>query len=84
MPLLSIGIVTGRIVMKHAEHVSAGDRIRALLSIGSWLLLLGVLLLRQLASWRGRRPAYAVLAGALGILLVIVLYAARAMLGVGG
>ena len=84
VPLLSIGIVTGRIVMKHAEHVSAGDRIRALLSIGSWLLLLGVLLLRQFASWRGRRPAYAVLAGALGILLVIVLYAARAMLGVGG
>ena len=84
VPLLTIGIFTGRLAIKHAETVSTGDRIRALLSMGSWLVLLAVLLLRQFRSWRGRRPAYAVLAGALGILLVIVLYVARAMLGVGG
>jgi ABC-type uncharacterized transport system permease subunit len=84
LPLLTIGLVTGRLAIKHAETVSTGDRIRALLSMGSWLVLLAVLLLRQFRSWRGRRPAYAALAGALGILLVIVLYVARAMLGVGG
>jgi ABC-type uncharacterized transport system permease subunit len=84
LPLLTLGLVTGEMVQKHAESVSTGDRIRALLSIASWLLLLAVLLLRQFASWRGRRPAFAVLGGALGILLVIALYVVRAMLGVGG
>ena len=84
VPVLSLGILTGRIVVKHAETVSAGGRIRALLSISSWLLLLVVLLLRQFRGWRGRRAAYAALAGALGILLVIALYVGRAMLGVGG
>ena len=84
VPFLTIGILTGRIAIKHAEVVSAGDRIRAVLSIGSWLLLLAVLLLRQFKDWRGRKAAYAALAGALGILLVIVLYVGRAMLWVGG
>jgi ABC-type uncharacterized transport system permease subunit len=83
VPLLAIGIVTGRLAFQHAEAVSTGERIRAVLAIGSWLVLLVVLLLRQLRSWRGRRPAYAALVGALGILLVIILYVARAMLGVG-
>jgi ABC-type uncharacterized transport system permease subunit len=70
--------------MKVAESVTTGDRVRALLSLGSWALLIGVLALRQWRHWRGRRPAYLALAGALGILLVIALYAARAMLGAGG
>jgi ABC-type uncharacterized transport system permease subunit len=83
MPLLTIGVLTGQLVIKHAETVSVGDRIRAALSIGSWLLLLVVLFLRQFRSWRGRRPAYAALFGTVGILIVIVLYVARAMLGVG-
>ena len=83
LPLLTIGIFSGRLVIKHAEVVTAGDRVRAMLSIGSWLVLLAVLLLRQFSSWRGRRPAYVALAGALGILLVIMLYVGRAMFGVG-
>jgi len=84
LPLLTIGILTGRIAIHHAGTVTSGERIRAVLSTGSWLLLLAVLFLRQLRSWRGRRPAYAVLLGALGILLVIALYVGRAMLGGGG
>jgi ABC-type uncharacterized transport system permease subunit len=84
LPLLTIGILTGRIVIRHAESVTTGGQVRAALSVGSWLLLLAVLFLRQLRGWRGRRPAYAVLAGALGVLLVIVLYIARAAFGVGG
>jgi ABC-type uncharacterized transport system permease subunit len=83
VPLLSVGIITGRVVLKHADVVSTGDRVRAMLSIGSWLLLLAVVGLRQFARWRGRRPAYAALGGALGIFLVIALYVARAMFGVG-
>jgi ABC-type uncharacterized transport system permease subunit len=83
VPLLSIGILTGRVVIRHVEMVTVGDHVRAVLSTASWLLLVGVLLLRQLASWRGRRPAYAALAGALGIFVVIALYIVRAIFGVG-
>ena len=81
VPLLTVGIVTGRLVIQQVDAVTTGDRVRAALSIGSWLLLLVVLGLRQFVSWRGRRPAYAALGGALGILLVIALYIARAMFG---
>jgi ABC-type uncharacterized transport system permease subunit len=81
VPLLTLGLVTGRIAIHHADVITAADRVRAVLSEASWLLLLAVLLLRQFAGWRGRRPAYATLLGVLGILLVIVLYVARAMFG---
>ena len=83
VPLLTLGILTGRVVIKQVEAVTTGDHVRAVLSVGSWLLLLTVLGLRQFASWRGRRPAYVVLGGALGIFVVIALYIARAMLGLG-
>jgi ABC-type uncharacterized transport system permease subunit len=83
VPLLTVGILTGRMVIRHVAAVTTGDQVRALLSIGSWLLLLVVLGLRQFARWRGRRPAYAALAGSLGILVVIALYIARAMFGRG-
>jgi ABC-type uncharacterized transport system, permease component len=83
LPLLTIGMLTGRMVIKHAEVITAGDEFRAALSGTSWLLLTAVLVLRQVASWRGRRPAYATLGGALGIFVVIALYVARAVLGEG-
>jgi ABC-type uncharacterized transport system permease subunit len=83
LPLLTIGLLTGRMVIKHAEVITAGDKFRAGLSGASWLLLLAVLVLRQVASWRGRRPAYATLCGALGIFVVIALYIVRALVGDG-
>jgi ABC-type uncharacterized transport system permease subunit len=83
VPLLTLGIVSGHFVIRQVAAVTLGDRVRAVLSIGSWLLLLGVLLIRQIWRWRGRRPAYALLAGALGVLIVIVLYIGRAVVGVG-
>ena len=83
VPLLTVGILTGGVVSKHVAAVTTGDHVRAGLAVGSWLLLLAVLGLRQFASWRGRRPAYAALGGALGIFLVIALYIARAVLGMG-
>jgi ABC-type uncharacterized transport system permease subunit len=83
LPLLTIGLLSGRMVIQHAEVVTAGDKFRAGLSGGSWLVLLAVLALRQFASWRGRRPAYATLGGALGIFVVILLYVARALLAEG-
>ena len=83
LPLLTVGMLTGRLVMKQADVVTAGDRFRAALSVASWLLLLAVLALRQVARWRGRRPALATLVGAIGILAVIALYVGRALLGDG-
>jgi ABC-type uncharacterized transport system permease subunit len=83
LPLLTIGIVTGRIAIQHALVITAGEKFRAALSGTSWLLLVVVLVLRQGRGWRGRRPAYATLAGALGILVVIALYVARALFGEG-
>ena len=83
LPLLTIGLFTGRMVIKHAEVITVGEKFRAALSGTSWLLLMAVFILRQFASWRGRRPAYATLCGALGIFVVIALYVARALVGEG-
>jgi ABC-type uncharacterized transport system permease subunit len=83
LPLLTVGLLTGRMVIKHAEAITFGEAFRAALSGASWLVLTAVLVLRQTASWRGRRPAYATLGGALGIFIVIALYIARALLGDG-
>jgi len=83
LPLLTIGLLSGRMVIQRAEVITVGDKFRAALSGTSWLLLMAVLVLRQFASWRGRRPAYATLGGSLGIFLVLALYIARALLGEG-
>jgi ABC-type uncharacterized transport system permease subunit len=83
VPLLTIGMLTGRLVIHQAAVITTGERFRALLSSASWLLLVAVLILRQVASWRGRRSAYATLSGAVGILVVIALYVVRALLGEG-
>lgn len=83
VPLLTVGMLTGRMVMEHATTITTGDGFRAALSGASWLLLLAVLILRQVASWRGRHSAYATLSGAFGIFVVIALYVVRALWGEG-
>lgn len=83
VPLLTIGMLTGRLVIEQAHVVTAGDKFRAILSVASWLLLLVVLALRQFARWRGRRPALVTLVGAIAIFAIIALYVGRALLGGG-
>jgi ABC-type uncharacterized transport system permease subunit len=83
LPLLTVGIVTGMVVISQAAVVSPGEALRASFSYASWLLVVGVLVLRQAGRWRGRRPAYATLGGALCILVVICLYVGRALWGGG-
>jgi ABC-type uncharacterized transport system permease subunit len=83
VPLLTVGMLTGRLVIHQSAAITTGERFRALLSGASWLLLLAVLVLRQVASWRGRRSAYATLSGAVGVFVVIALYIVRALWGDG-
>jgi ABC-type uncharacterized transport system permease subunit len=72
-PLLTLGIVTGAVF---AGSMSAGaEMLRALLAYTTWVLAAGVLLLRVTAGWRGRRAAYGTIAGAVCVVLVILLYA---------
>jgi len=76
-PLLTLGIVTGT-VWAHRLHIGAGSELwRAALSLLTWLVLGGVLLLRVAAGWRGRRAAVGTLAGFLFALLVLVGYLVR-------
>lgn len=81
VPLLTIGMLTGRLALRRLDVVTVGDKTRAALSTASWLLLLVVLALRQFARWRGRRPALVTLVGAVGIFTIIALYVGRALLG---
>ncbi|MCS6898414.1 MAG: cytochrome c biogenesis protein CcsA [Myxococcales bacterium] len=76
-PLLTLGIITGT-VWAHRLHIGAGSELwRAVLSVLTWLVLGGVLLLRVAAGWRGRRAAVGTIAGLLFALLVLVGYLVR-------
>ncbi|MGD0835716.1 MAG: cytochrome c biogenesis protein CcsA, partial [Polyangia bacterium] len=83
VPLLTVGMLTGRAAIKLVQIVTAGEKLRATLGVASWLVLLAVLALRHLARWRGRRLALATLLGAIGIFALIVLYVGRALVGDG-
>jgi ABC-type uncharacterized transport system permease subunit len=74
-PLLTLGIVTGAVF---AGGLQAGAMmVRALIAYATWLVAAAVLLLRVTAGWRGRRAAYGTIAGAVGVMLVILLYAVQ-------
>jgi ABC-type uncharacterized transport system permease subunit len=79
--LLTIGIVTGA-VFANGLHAGA-ELVRTILAYAAWILVGSVLLLRITAGWRGRRAAYGTIAGAVCVLLVILLYALRPPLGGG-
>jgi ABC-type uncharacterized transport system permease subunit len=73
-PLLTLGLVTGAVFASRVEYGSPAQLARAALAYATWLVVAGVLALRRLAGWRGRRAAYGAIAGALCILLVVALY----------
>jgi ABC-type uncharacterized transport system permease subunit len=73
-PLLTFGVVTGAVVAAHFGHSSDTEMVRAALSYTTWFVVAGVLILRALAGWRGRRAAYGTIAGVVCVLLVLLLY----------
>jgi ABC-type uncharacterized transport system permease subunit len=76
-PLLTFGIVSGAIVAARFGAMSSASFLRAALAYATWILVAGVLVLRAVAGWRGRRAAYGTLAGVACVLLVILIYVVR-------
>jgi ABC-type uncharacterized transport system permease subunit len=79
-PLLTLGVLTGTVWSEHLETGSLDEILRAVLGYATWLLIAGVLLLRVLAGWRGRRAAYGTVAGFLCAFAVLLVYLFRPML----
>ncbi len=73
-PLLTLGIVTGAVPGADALFRDAVAVSRAVLAFGGWFLLAGVLLLRRLAGWSGKRAALGTLAGVACIATVLGMY----------
>jgi ABC-type uncharacterized transport system permease subunit len=76
-PLLTFGIVSGAVFAAQLDTMSGVVVARAGLAYATWILVAGVLSLRALAGWRGRRAAYGTLAGVLCVLVVIGIYIAQ-------
>lgn len=74
-PLLTFGVVTGAVFIHQIGPLTGAVAVRVGLGYATWVLVAGVLTLRALAGWRGRRAAWGTLAGVLCVLLVIIMYA---------
>jgi ABC-type uncharacterized transport system permease subunit len=83
-PLLTLGIITGTAWAHRIETGSPAEMARALFAYGTWVLFAGVLTLRALLGWRGRRAAYGTIAGFLFAVAVLVVYLVRGPLGGAG
>jgi ABC-type uncharacterized transport system permease subunit len=73
-PLLTIGIITGTLWARRVEMGVPGEALRAVFGYVTWLVIAGVLFLRAVAGWRGRRAAYGTMGGFGFALIVIFLY----------
>jgi len=76
-PLLTFGVVTGAVFTQKLGELGGFELARSLLGYATWLLVAGVLVLRRLSGFGGRRAAYGTLAGVLCLLLVLVVYAVQ-------
>jgi ABC-type uncharacterized transport system permease subunit len=80
-PLLTVGAVSGGMFFSHIDVTSAISMARAILGYAAWCVVAGVLLLRALWGWDGRRSAYGTLTGVLFVSLVLLVYLLRPLLG---
>lgn len=76
-PLLTLGIITGTYWAKKLEMGSPEVVMRTIFGYATWFLIAGVLLLRALAGWRGRRAAYGTIAGLVCVAAVLLIYLVR-------
>jgi ABC-type uncharacterized transport system permease subunit len=75
-PLLTFGIVSGAVFAARLGSMTSAGIARSALAYATWFLVAGVLVLRGVAGWRGRRAAYGTLAGVVCLVLVIGIYVA--------
>lgn len=76
-PLLTLGVATGTVRAKALEAGAIEDVLRTALGYTTWFLIAGVLLLRVVAGWRGRRAAYGTVAGFTCAAAILVVYMIR-------
>lgn len=76
-PLLTLGIVTGTQWAAKLETGSLSEMVRTLLGYTTWAVFAGVLVLRAVLGWRGRRAAYGTIAGFTVAASLVVFYLAR-------
>ncbi|HEY3593539.1 MAG TPA: cytochrome c biogenesis protein CcsA [Polyangiaceae bacterium] len=80
-PLLTLGIITGTVWAHRIENGSPAETARALFAYATWVLFGGVLVLRTMLGWRGKRAAYFTIAGFLCAVAVLVVYLVRGPVG---
>lgn len=76
-PLLTLGIVSGTAWAHKLAAGASSELLRAAFAYLTWLVFAGVLLLRAVAGWRGRRAAVGTLLGFFFAVLVLVVYLVR-------
>jgi ABC-type uncharacterized transport system permease subunit len=75
-PLQTLGAISGAAFLSDL-HLTQGQLLQVILAYGTWALVAGVLLVRAILGWHGRRTAYGTVAGAACIMLVLFLYIVR-------
>lgn len=80
-PLLTFTVVTGGMFFAQLERANGASLTRVLLGYATWALVAGVLLVRALWGWRGRKSAYGTLAGVMCLGLILLVYVLRPLLG---
>ena len=80
-PLLTFGVVSGGLFISELDTSSALSMVRAALGYAAWIVVAGVLLLRVIGGWQGRKSALGTLLGLGCITLVVLLYLLRPLLG---
>jgi len=75
-PLQTLGAVSGAAFLTDLQMTQA-QLLQVILAYGTWALIAGVLLVRAILGWHGRRTAYGTVAGAACVMLVLFLYIVR-------
>ncbi len=75
-PLQTLGAISGAAFLSDL-HMGQAQLLQVILAYMTWALIAGVLLVRAILGWHGRRMAYGTVAGAACVVLVLFLYILR-------
>ncbi len=80
-PLLTAGIITGTVGGRPWQTGGSAEIMRAVFAGATWAVFAGVLVLRSVLGWHGRRAAYGTLAGFAFAVAVLIVYLVRSTQG---